>query len=640
MKKRKGIDISIKSGKRVVSGLGYYKTRQIKDIKELVKDTIKLKGDKVGFKFKDNKGNIVGKTYNEFGDQIDSLGTALISLGLKNTHISIISENRYEWGVCYFSIINGTGIAVPMDKYLPEEEVENLIERGNVQAIFYSAAFHNIMVKIAKKNQKIKYYICMDEITDSLEVANSLNVSNKEDKISNFTTVLTLINKGRKLIESGNCSFIDACIDPNKMSILLFTSGTTNISKGVMLSHANIVSNVLSIASTIKTYNTDTYLSLLPLHHTFENTVGLMFMIYNGICIGYCDGIRHIAQNIHEYGVTLLVAVPAIFEAMYRRVEAGIKASGKEKSVKILGWISSFLYSIGIDIRRKLFKSVLSKLGPGLRLAVSGAAPLDPKVVIGFHRMGLRLLQGYGLTETSPVVSANNDFINVPGSIGHPLGDIEVAIDMPDENGIGEIITRGQNVMLGYYENLDATKEVIDKEGWFRTGDLGSIDKKGVIKITGRAKSMIVLTNGKKAFPEEYEILLNNLDGIKESFVWGNVAPDGDIQVCAKLVIDSEKIIDMKSVEANTKGIKNSKIPSEEELTLFFLRDISKAIKEINKTMPKYKIIRYFIITNDDLIKTTTLKIKRSLEYEKTMNLLKEIDLDMRKANGMLINSR
>lgn len=661
MKMHKGIDISVKDGRRVVTGLGYYKTREISDLRELVKGTTESKGDIVGFKSKDRDGRIIGKTYKEFDMEVDGLGTALISLGLKDTHISIISENRYEWGVCYFSIINGTGVAVPMDKYLPEKEVENLIERGRVEAIFYSAVFHDMMVKISKKNQSIKYYICMDDIqnkSDKPDKSNKLGKSDNPDKLgksdnsdnpdkpdipdlsnmagewgkvehhSKFITMSSLIKKGRELIENGDHSFIDAPIDPRKMSILLFTSGTTSISKGVMLCHANIVCNVLSIAATIKIYPIDVYLSLLPLHHTFENTVGLMFMIYNGVCIAYCEGIRHIAQNIHEYGVTLLVTVPAILEAIYRRVQEGIRASGKEKLVTVIGWVSAALYSIGIDLRRKLFKSVLSKLGPGLRLAVSGAAPLDPEVVIKFQRMGLRLVQGYGLTETSPVVAANNDFINVPGSIGHPLAGVEVAIDMPDEDGMGEIITRGGNVMLGYYENPVATDEAIDTDGWFKTGDLGTIDKRGIIRITGRAKSMIVLTNGKKAFPEEYEVLLNNIPGVKESFVWGNKAPDGDIQVCAKLVIDMEKF-----TITDNQVLANSQMPSEKELAELF----STAIKEINNTIPKYKIIRYFIMTFDDLVKTTTLKIKRPIEYEKIMGVLNKAGLDMRKANGKLI---
>ncbi|HHW49774.1 MAG TPA: long-chain fatty acid--CoA ligase, partial [Clostridiaceae bacterium] len=430
--------------------------------------------------------------------------------------------------------------------------------------------------------------------------------------------------KGRTLLDAGDRSFVDAPIDENKMTVLLFTSGTTSMSKGVMLSHANLAANVTGISTVLYAGPGDVYLSLLPLHHTFENTIGLLYMVHCGVCVAYCDGIKYVAQNLKEYNVTLLVAVPAILEAVYRRVKDGIKKSGKEKLFNILLIISDILRFIGIDVRRKLFKNIFNQLGPGLRLSVSGAAPLNPEVITFFNRIGLKLLEGYGLTETSPVVTTNNDFVNKPGTVGYPLAGIEVSIDSPDENGMGEIIVRGANVMLGYYEDEKATGEAISADGWFRTGDLGIIDEEGFLKITGRAKSMIVLANGKKAFPEKYEALLNNIPGVKESFVWGNKAPDGDVEICAKLVIDKEKL------EAE-----RGKVPAEEELANYF----STAIKEINKTIPRYKIIRYFVMSTEDVIKTTTLKIKRSLEYDKIKALLDKAGLDMRSANGKFLEN-
>lgn len=608
----KGINIAMKNGKRVVEGIGYYEARRVGDLRELVKESTNKYGDATAFKFKDKNGNIAGKTYREFDRDIDCLGTALISMGLKGSRISIISENRYEWGVCYFSIVNGTGIAVPMDKYLPKNEVENLVERGGVEVIFYSPSYHDMMQELAASSGKIKYYICM-EASPELKF---------ED--SRFLTMQGLIEKGKGLLASGERGFMDASIDRNGMSLLLFTSGTTSMSKGVMLSHANIVSNVASIEGVIKAGPGDVHLSLLPMHHTFENTIGLVFMVHSGVCVAYSEGIRHVAKNLKEYGVTVLVAVPAILEAMYKKLQEGIEKSGKAKMFNVLTKVSGILRYAGIDLRRKIFKSVFEKLGPGLRLAVSGAAPLDPEVVTGFERMGLILLQGYGMTETSPVIAANNDFLNVPGTVGHPVAGVEVAIHEPDENGMGEIITRGGNVMLGYFDDPEATAEVMDSEGWFRTGDLGIIDEKGVIKITGRAKSMIVFTNGKKAFPEEYEVLLNNVPGVKESFVWGNRAPDGDIQICAKLVIDLERFSAGKD-----------RMPFESELADVF----DAAIREINQTLPKYKIIRYFVMTHEELVKTTTLKIKRPIEYEKVKVVLDKAGLEMRKASGRIIEN-
>jgi long-chain acyl-CoA synthetase len=603
-----GIKIVNENGKRIVKGLGCYQPRPVYDLKEMIKGSVERYGDAIGFRFKDKERRITGKTYAEFGNDIDCLGTALLSLGLKGSRIAIISENRYEWGVCYYSIINGTGIAVPMDKYLPKNEVENLIVRGNADAIFYSPAYHDMMLDISQHNERIKYYICIEE------------TNTKGDK--RFLVLPELVKKGKGLIDKGDTSFTGTSIDRNAMSVLLFTSGTTSMAKGVMLSHANIAANITSVTTEIYAGPGDVHLSLLPLHHTFENTLGLSFMVHSGVCIAYCDGIKHIAQNLNEYGVSLLVAVPAILEAMYKKMNDGIEKSGKAKAFRLLVKFSDILRAIGIDLRRKLFKSIFNQLGPKLRIVVSGAAPLDPEVITGFDKIGLRLLQGYGLTETSPVVAANNDFVNKPGTIGHPLSNIEVTIDNPDENGLGELLTRGPNVMLGYYEDPGTTSEAIDENGWFHTGDLGFIDDEGFITIAGRAKSMIVFTNGKKAFPEEYELLLNDIPYVKDSFAWGNKAIDGDIQVCAKLVVDREKLISEKGA-----------LPADEELSRLF----GNAIKSINQTIPQYKIIRYFVMSTEDLIKTTTLKIKRPLEYEKIKIAVDKAGIDMRKASGKFI---
>lgn len=622
---KKGISIYQENEKRIVKGIGYYDFRKINDLRELIKTSAQRYGNKIGFKFKNREGSIVGKTYTEFDNEIDCLGTALISMGLKGSHISIISENRYEWGLCYFSIINGTGVAVPLDKYLPQNEVENLIQRGNVEVIFYSAAFHEMMTKIAATNDNIKYFICMENIeTDkNQDLIKETNLPD-ENRIfkSKFITLNKLIETGKELLSNQNREFIDAKIDSEKLSILLFTSGTTNMSKGVMLSHKNIASNVMAITTDLHVKSSDVHLSLLPLHHTFENTIGLMFMVYSGVTIAYTDGIRYLAQNLKEYEVSILVAVPAIFEAMYSKIQDGVKKAGKTELIKLMIKLSQGLRVFGIDFRRVFFKSIFKQIGPKLRLAVSGAAPLDPSFVIGFDKLGLRLVEGYGLTETSPVVAANNDFVLKPGTIGHPLGGIEVSILSPDETGLGEIITRGSNVMLGYFNDPVATKEVIDSEGWFRTGDLGNIDQDGFIKVTGRAKSMIVFTNGKKAFPEEYETILNRIPSIKESYVWGNVEKDGDVRVCAKLVLNKEWLLENKPDLLSENNLK-----AEFELL----------IKEINKSLPQYKIIRYFLLSFNELVKTTTLKIKRPIEDEKIKKFLQSEEIEMRKASGRLI---
>lgn len=603
----KGIEIIHENQRRIVKGIGCYEPKPVEDLRKLVKNSAKTFQNKIGFKFKNADGSIGTKTYRDFDGDIDKLGTALMDIGLKGAPISIISENRYEWGVCYFSIINGTGVGVPLDKYLPKNEVENLVNRAKVRAIFYSKAFHGMMLDIAKTNTMIQYYICMDALEDA-----------PDDR---FLSLPKLFERGASLLEKGNKSFVEAPIDREALSILLFTSGTTHQSKGVMLSHANIASNVTAISGVIEVLPDDVHLSLLPLHHTFENSIGLMFMVHMGVCIAYCEGIKHIAQNIHEFGVSILVAVPAIFEAIYNKLQEGIAKQGKTKLVKNLMKVASGLRKVGIDVRRTLFKSILKKLGPRLRLFVSGAAPMREDIINGFQSFGMLFLQGYGLTETAPVISATNNFANIPGTIGVPIYGVEVTLDTPDENGMGEIMARGGNIMLGYYEDALATEAVMETGGWFKTGDLGTIDENGIIRITGRVKSMIVFTNGKKAFPEEYESLLNQIPGIKESYVWGNKAPDGDIQVCAELVIDSDYF--------KNKAYTNDHIAD----------DLDYEVKKINKTLPQYKIIRYFLMSTGELIKTTKLSIRRPLEYDKILRYLDKKGLEIRKLHKGMIEA-
>lgn len=605
---KKGIFLSEVNGRKTVTGLGYYETDTVGDFRQLVRNSVKQFGNKAAFKFKSDNSIIV-KTYNEFGAEVDALGTALLSLGLKDKRIAVIGENRYEWALSLFSIVNGTGIAVPLDKHLPQVEIEKLISRGRVDAIFYSGHFQEEMLELSGRDTGIQQFICMDSLT--------------ADCPAGFSSMAELLEKGRSLLAGGDRSYIDAEIDPEKLSLLLFTSGTTSMAKGVMLSQRNVCADISAVTSIIKVQPEDVHLSILPLHHTFELSAGMMFMIKNGVTIAYAEGIKHIARNLKEFEVTLLVVVPAILEAMYKKLQDGLKKAGKDKTVRVLGRVSNALSSVGIDIRRKLFKKVLEQIGPGLRLAISGAAPIDKEIINGFGTLGLKVIQGYGLTETSPVVSANNDFYNKAGTIGQPMKDIEVAIDKPDENGMGEIITRGPNVMLGYYEDEAATRESIDEQGWFHTGDLGFIDNEGFITITGRAKSMIVFTNGKKAFPEEYEMLLNNIEGVKESFAWGNTAPDGDIQVCAKVVINEPVLTE-----------KFGRKPEPEEIAEMVQREI----KRLNEDLPQYKIIRYFVLSCEDLIKTTTLKIKRPVEFSKISEQLTLAGTTMRKANGRVID--
>ena len=558
------------------------------DLKDMLNQTEEMYKDRPAFKFKtDEPGKLRIITHKEYRDQIKALGTALIDMGLKDERIAVISENRYEWGLAYLSIATGTGVVVPLDRALPPNEIESLIMRSEVKAIFYSSKYNETMDKIREAgNSKIKYFISMD----------------LDEKAGDVYSQKELLENGRKLLESGDKRFIDAKIDSEKMGIMLFTSGTTSISKAVMLSHKNIVTNVMDIRSLFELNETDTLLSFLPLHHVFECTVGFLYAISIGASIAFCDGVKYMVDNLKEYGVTGMISVPAVFDIMYRKLIKGIEKKGKLETVKKGIKISQALLKVKIDIRKKLFAEIHENLGGKLRLLVAGGAALDPETEKGFNELGFNLVQGYGLTETAPVIAAELTNRRRLGSIGKCFPSVEVKIHEPDEKGVGELIAKGPSVMLGYYNNEEATKSAIDENGWFYTGDLARIDKDGFIYIAGRKKNVIVLQNGKNIFPEEIEILINKIEGIKESMVYG-MPDDGDLKISAKIVYDRKAMKELYGIE------------SDEKIEEF----INEEIKKINKTMPAYKYVRDIIVTEEELIKTTTLKIKRHEEMKKIL---------------------
>lgn len=563
-----------------------HKAEYYENLKVMLEKSGELHGDRPAYIFKTNEpGKFREITHKEFRDDINALGTKLINLGLKDKRIAVISENRYEWGVVYLSVVAGTGVIVPLDKSLPDNEIESLIIRSGVEAIFYSSKYNDIMNKIKEQgNTQLKYFVSMD-----IDKEENGILSQKE-----------LIAEGKKLIDEGNEKFLKAEIDNEKMSIMLFTSGTTAMSKAVMLSHKNICANLKDITSVIKLYPEDRFLSFLPLHHTFECTVGFLYPISIGGSIAFCDGIRHIAENIKEYQITAMISVPILFEAMYKKVIKGIEKKGKLETVQKGIKISNALLKIGIDVRKKLFKDIHDTLGGKVRLFVSGGAALDPEAEKGFNDLGFTMYQGYGLTESSPVIAAEDDKYRKIGSIGKAFPSLDVKIDEPNEEGIGELLAKGPSIMLGYYGNEEATKETIDSEGWLHTGDLAKIDKDGYIFISGRKKFVIVLKNGKNIYPEELETLVNKIEGIKESFVYGKPEDDGDYKICAKIVYDKDIVKEIYKTE------------DENELKEI----IWKEIKKINKTMPAYKYIREISLTQTELIKTTTQKVKRFEEMK------------------------
>lgn len=565
-----------------------YKAIGYENLKEMLQKSGEMYGNRPAYMFKTEvPGKFREITHKEFRDDINKLGTALIDLGLKDKRIAVISENRYEWGVAYLSVVTGTGVIVPLDRALPDNEIESLILRSEVEAIFYSNKYNEVMNRLKEQgNTNIKYFISMD-------------LEKQEDGIY---SIKELIKQGKQLIEQGNREFLDAKIDAEKMSIMLFTSGTTAMSKAVMLSHKNICSNLKDITSVIKITEYDRFLSFLPLHHTFECTVGFLYPISRGGVIAFCEGIRHIADNIKEFQITAMISVPILFENMYKKVMKGIEKKGKLETVKKGIKISQFLLKFGIDIRKKLFKEIHDNLGGKARLFVAGGAALDPEAEKGFNELGFAMYQGYGLTESSPVIAAEDDKYRRLGSIGKAFPNMEVKIEEPNEDGVGELMAKGPTIMLGYYNNEDATKETIE-DGWLHTGDLAKIDKDGYIFICGRKKFVIVLKNGKNIYPEELETLVNKIEGVKETFVYGRPEDDGDYKICAKIVYDKGLMEEIYHA-TNEEEIKEA---------------IWQEVKKVNKTMPAYKYIREVTVTDKDLIKTTTQKIKR-FEEMKTVN--------------------
>lgn len=475
------------------------------------------------------------------------------------------------------------GITVPLDKGLKEEEIISCLVRSKADAIVFEKDYLEIM-KIAKQNEdiKLKEYICMDDTS--------------EEGIKNLND---LLEKGKKLFNEGNKKYLETKIDEEKMATIIFTSGTTSMSKAVMLSHKNIASNITDMNYVEKIYSTDVNMAFLPFHHTFGST-GLLFFLSHGATNVFCDGLRYIQNNLKEYKVSVFVCVPLLLESMYKKIMAQVEKQGKTKTIKFGVKLSKFLLKFGIDIRRKLFKQIIDNLGGNLRFIVSGASAIDKNVAEGFNNFGILTVQGYGLTETSPVLSAENEKTMRIGSVGIPMLNVDIKIDNPNEEGIGEIIAKGPNVMLGYYENEEATNDVLI-DGWFHTGDLGYIDKDGFIFITGRKKNVIVLKNGKNIFPEELEAIITTLPYVEENMVFGK-PKDDDLLLSVKIVYNEEYV--------------KQKYPEikEEELKEIIWKDI----KEINSKLPNYKHIKNLIITNEPMIKTTTAKIKR-FEEEKRL---------------------
>ena len=532
-------------------------------------------------------------TYTQFAQDVIALGTALTQkYHLKDERVVIIGENTYHWYVSYMAMLCGGGIAVPVDKELPPNEIENVIHRSRASAVIYSTKKKDVIKKVEDKLPEVKYFIQMnsDEELQGREVG--------------FNTVVA---QGKELVEKGDHSFMEIPIDPDVFKVLIFTSGTTSNSKGVMISNRNLAENINAVSAYVKLYPSDRLFSVLPLHHTYESTIGFLLPMANGCSVAICQGLKHIVPDLQETKPTALLAVPLLIENLYKKINATIQKSGKAALVTSMIHITNALKGVGVDIKKKVFGEIIENLGGKLRIIVSAAAPIDAKVGKWVQDIGINFLQGYGLTETAPIAALTPDYEPKVGSAGKPVICAEMKIDHPNEDGEGEVLIKSKTLMLGYYEDEEATNSVIeiDEEGnrWFHSGDVGYLDNDGFLYITGRTKNVIVTQNGKNIYPEELELLLGNVPEIKECMVYGKEQEgEKELLISVKVIPDYEKIEELHGKDLSKEQIHGI---------------IWEKIKEINKKSPSYKAIKNLEIKEDEFVKTTTMKIKRYAEISK-----------------------
>ena len=584
----------------------------------------------VAYKYKKNPEEkpvkYVEKKYSQVVKDVKALATALLDMGFKGKRVALIGENRYEWVISYLAVTCGGMVIAPLDKALPDKEITSLIKRSEVDAVIYEKKHQELFEKLkADEEINLNTLICIDkkDINEdgqkNEEDSKSTNAKEENQKNGKMTETKelskdetisfeSLLEKGRKLIKEKSKLYDEITIDANSMSIMLFTSGTTSAAKIVMLSQDNILSNLYAYQTHFKINQDDTLLSFLPIHHTFECSITILYGFYSGATIAFCDGLRYIQANLKEYEVSIFVAVPLVLETMYKKIMKAIADQGKTKLINTMTKISNGLLKVHIDIRKIVFKQIIDNFGGKLRMVLYGAASLDKDTIIGLNNFGINSIQGYGLTETSPVLTAEAENKHKPGSIGYPLDNVEIKIDNPDKEGVGEILAKGPNIMLGYYKDEKKTKEAF-KDGWFKTGDYGYIDDEGFIFITGRKNDIIVLRNGKNVYPQELEFLISKLPYVAECMVFARNESNTDTAIVAKIVYNKEV---MEKDYPDTKKEDYEKI-------------IWKDVKEINKTLPTFKHIKKVIVTDEPMIKTTTQKVKRNEEIKKTEKELQKV---------------
>lgn len=556
----------------------YHKCEEISTLKEMLYKSAEVYKSRVAFKLKNDEDVIYNVTYEQFKKDVMSLGTFLIEKGFLNKRIAVIGKNSYKWSVSYLAATI-VGIVVPIDKELHTDDVINFMNVSETSCILGdNKNLDTIQTNIEKLNNKNTLFIDFD------------------------TNFLKSIEEGKDLLDNGNTKFDEIAINPDELRVLLFTSGTTGNAKGVCLSHRNICSNIMSVYGIVKVKRSDLFFSVLPLHHTYECTLGFLLPIYSGASISYCDGLRYINKNMLEYHPSLILCVPLLLENVHKKIIKSMSSSLPDKYKK--DGEENIYDNLPFIIKKIVRNKVKNTLGGRLRLFIVGAAAMNPQIVNSFDKLGLTTLQGYGLTECSPLVAGNTDFYRSADSAGLPIPNVEYKIDNPNSEGVGEIIVKGPNVMLGYYNMPEETNKVL-KNNWFHTGDLGKIDENGFLYITGRCKSVIVTKNGKNIYPEEIEYYLNDNPLISEALVSG-IKKENDDETYINAQI-------FPNMEAICEYLKSS-VPTKEEIK----KVISDVVSSVNSKIPNYKHIKNITIRDKEFEKTTTQKIKR---YGNNMNI-------------------
>lgn len=570
----------------------YHEAEKITSLKQMLKVSAEKYNERPAFLVKKEKGGYYeGIKYKQLKNDVDALGTALLNMGYGGSKIAIIGENCYEWITTYLAVVNGAGVVVPLDKELNQEEIYNLIATAECSAVFFTDTYENIF-----KAHPINHKVRMKVYGDRTDLSEKLEEEPANEGIINWTS---MVARGEALMRQGDSSFIDIEPDPEEMRMLLFSSGTTGNAKGIMLCHRNIASNLMDTRRIVQVTPEDRTLSILPIHHTFENTMGMLLILYSGASAAFCEGLKYVTKNFVEAQATILVGVPLIFESIYNKIWKQAEKNKLDGALRKAIKLNRFLKNLGFSAEKKLFKTIHESFGGKLRMVVSGAAAIDPNVLRGFEDFGIAMLQGYGLTECSPLVSGTPDYSDryrKAGSVGPVVASGEIRIDDPDEEGIGEIVYRGPNVMLGYYKMPEESAAVL-KDRWFYTGDLGFLDNEGWLYITGRKKNVIVTKTGKNIYPEEIELYVNRSKYVHESLVHG-VDEGDDAGTTVGIQIHPAYNIIYEEFGAEY-----------DDACVYKL--IKGVIKDINEKLPIYKRIRNVSIRKDEFIKTTTKKIKR-----------------------------